>query len=97
MRLGETIVRCEPFAHAVHENHRESVCDSCLMSSGSSSLQLCAACKNVLYCGRECQRAAWKEAHREECRFFREGGRFHLVTARLIARIVVKLRAGKDK
>ena len=29
---------------------------------------VCAACKTAFYCGKECQHAAWKKGHREECK-----------------------------
>ena len=30
-------------------------------------LELCSSCKGVWYCGRECQKAAWKNGHSKSC------------------------------
>ena len=32
-----------------------------------SKLKDCAGCRRVLYCGKECQRNAWKAGHNQEC------------------------------
>jgi hypothetical protein len=93
MLLGQTIVRCEPLAHAVHGDLRQRVCDFCL-NNASGSLRRCSGCRRVLYCGTDCQRSAWLECHRGECNFMKEGGGFRLAIARLMARIVLKQRAG---
>jgi hypothetical protein len=30
-------------------------------------LKPCSRCRNVVYCGNECQRAHWKGGHKESC------------------------------
>ena len=35
---------------------------------GTAATFFCGGCNSVAYCGRDCQRAAWKSGHKEECR-----------------------------
>lgn len=35
---------------------------------GTAATFFCGGCNSVTYCGRDCQRAAWKSGHKEECR-----------------------------
>ena len=35
-------------------------------------LKLCVGCRSVAYCGRDCQKAAWKGGHKQECRELRQ-------------------------
>ncbi|KAI0718045.1 hypothetical protein C8T65DRAFT_639838 [Cerioporus squamosus] len=45
---------------------RTDICHVCNARSGDGKkLQKCAGCNIAVYCGRECQKAAWK-AHRYE-------------------------------
>jgi hypothetical protein len=36
----------------------------------TKSLHLCAGCKLVRYCGRECQAAAWRAVHKHTCKLY---------------------------
>lgn len=40
-------------------------CETC--RAHSASLRRCSSCRNVRYCGRDCQRTHWRSGHREEC------------------------------
>ncbi|XP_033158572.1 SET domain-containing protein SmydA-8 [Drosophila mauritiana] len=42
---------------------------SCALCQAKAS-QLCAACRNVVYCSREHQKEHWKKGHRSECQCF---------------------------
>ena len=44
--------------------------------AGAKALPVCAGCRRVAYCGRDCQRAAWRAGHKQEC-----GGRATAATA----------------
>lgn len=46
-----------------------SVCDHC--GTHARTLQACTRCRDVLYCNRDCQRAAWTTHHRTECETLR--------------------------
>jgi hypothetical protein len=35
---------------------------------GGVELQVCSRCKNVKYCGRDCQKKHWKIRHRQVCK-----------------------------
>ena len=39
------------------------LCGAC----GRDGLQLCGRCKKVWYCNAACQKAHWKESHKQEC------------------------------
>jgi len=46
------------------------VCSNCLKPEGSENvrkLSACSRCGLVLYCGRKCQSAHWKENHKQRC------------------------------
>eukprot|EP00804_Cyclotella_cryptica_P013918 CCRYP_002436-RA/>CCRYP_002436-RA protein AED:0.29 eAED:0.29 QI:0/-1/0/1/-1/1/1/0/523 len=44
----------------------ESVCENC-QANVAGKLQQCSRCKSVIYCGRDCQKAHWKE-HKMVCK-----------------------------
>lgn len=46
----------------VEEN---KTCHFCLMQG--QQLLICSRCRTVRYCSRSCQKAHWKEVHRQEC------------------------------
>ncbi|CCI44231.1 unnamed protein product [Albugo candida] len=57
----------------------EAVCSQCGVSQRLSPenpdghLSLCAGCKTVRYCSRECQKKAWKH-HKHQCQQIKQGG-----------------------
>ncbi len=43
-------------------------CDYCqALEPTSGAFQKCSRCKSVLYCSKNCQKAAWKEWHKDDC------------------------------
>lgn len=54
-----TIVTGHPDQLNLHQ------CAAC--KAYSASLKRCSSCRNVRYCGRECQRSHWRSGHRYEC------------------------------
>ena len=46
-------------------SHMDQECAFCHSKSGT--LKRCLGCKNVLYCGKTCQKEHWKK-HKTECR-----------------------------
>lgn len=91
IKKGSTIITAKPFAFVVKSEQKNDRCDNCLRSG---KLLKCSACQYVYYCDRHCQREAWG-IHRFECPNLR---RLSLRTipdaARLMARIIVKLKKG---
>ncbi|RPD52779.1 hypothetical protein L226DRAFT_204988 [Lentinus tigrinus ALCF2SS1-7] len=41
---------------------------ACAYCGSPKDLKACAACGQRYYCGKECQRAHWKEGHKRECK-----------------------------
>lgn len=57
-----------PFAYQVLNPRVEQYCSHCMRPPHQNEkLMKCAGCDFVRYCGKECQRLAWK-IHRPECR-----------------------------
>jgi len=46
----------------------ERTCANCNKDLGKVGQMMCAACKTVSYCGRECQVAHWNNGHKAECK-----------------------------
>lgn len=44
-----------------------SLCSSCCLAS--MSMQACTGCKQVYYCGKNCQKLHWKNTHKLECKY----------------------------
>jgi SET and MYND domain-containing protein len=45
-----------------------SQCSTCLRApQAGETLQACTGCRLAKYCGRACQKADWRTAHRKEC------------------------------
>ncbi|CAH1775893.1 unnamed protein product [Owenia fusiformis] len=42
-----------------------ALCSNC---GSPNKLHMCSACHMVRYCGRECQKAHWKQTHKDECK-----------------------------
>jgi Flp pilus assembly protein TadD len=42
-------------------------CDQCGVEGAKSAFKYCAACREAIYCGPECQRTHWKAGHKHKC------------------------------
>ena len=42
-------------------------CDRCAKRVPANAVRRCPKCELVVYCSKECQRAAWSGGHREQC------------------------------
>lgn len=95
--VGETILTSDPFAHAVKLDLRESMCDNCVERIEGDAPRKCTGCKAVSYCSRDCQLAAWKAYHKQECPRIARLPRPRQMpdTPMLLARIVIRLRKEK--
>ena len=95
---GREVLRCLPFAHVVALESRETVCDGCMRVASETTYQKCSGCKAVYYCTVDCQRNAWVNYHRKECKCLRKvSPKIPTDTVRLIARIIFKLQEGELK
>jgi len=47
--------------------HAQNRCGHCQKEKPPSQLSSCGRCKNIRYCGSECQRADWKR-HKKSCK-----------------------------
>ncbi|XP_015599197.1 histone-lysine N-methyltransferase SMYD3 isoform X2 [Cephus cinctus] len=91
IKNGSTIITAKPFAFVLSSKHRFSRCDNCLKSG---KLSKCSGCQYVYYCDRTCQRESWS-VHKSECpNLKRISPRVLPDAARLMARIIVKLKNG---
>ena len=66
-------------AQAVAATDMHSQCSTCLRSSaaaaaGDGALLTCTGCRVARYCGRACQKADWKSAHKRECASLKKVG-----------------------
>lgn len=64
-RLYDAVASAPPSATSGAVDTR--TCDWCGKSSGEAKLLACSACKKANYCGKECQKAAWK-GHKAICK-----------------------------
>eukprot|EP01066_Platyproteum_vivax_P019045 Platyproteum_vivax@DN7621_c5_g2_i3.p1 len=65
-----TLLFSEPPYIYVPSNLKES-CHLCLGSK--PPLMTCSACKSVVFCSKDCQRKAWKNFHKLECKMLCAG------------------------
>ena len=60
----------KPFSYTIYPKCRKVVCDSCLkLYPDEGILKVCTKCNLVYYCGRKCQKDAWKSHHKLECEY----------------------------
>jgi len=96
---GQEVLICQPFAHVVALEGRETVCDGCMRMASEDDeiviLKKCSGCKAVYYCRVQCQRKAWTSYHRNECKNLKKvSPKIPTDTVRLMARIIFKLKEG---
>ena len=69
-RVGEEILRCEPYAHVVSLSLAPLVCDYCLHypsvlpldhAKANDRIKKCTACAVIHFCGQACFKKAWAE------------------------------------
>ena len=83
---GDTVLEASPSLFVLSNSVRGERCDFCF--SLKEDLLRCSKCKFARYCGRDCQRKAWKD-HKVECeRLINVSPRIPTDIVRLIARIL---------
>ena len=95
-KRGQEVLRCEPFAHILNKQNIQEYCDYCLAFNCDGKYKQCSRCRIVQYCGRSCQKMAWKEYHRQECMYLRQNSWTNISEdyVRLIFRLMIKLSKG---
>ncbi|KAK3850333.1 hypothetical protein Pcinc_042958 [Petrolisthes cinctipes] len=99
LAAGDVILKAEPFVYLLSGSLKGLYCDYCFKKSeGYGRLQRCSRCKGERYCGRECQVKAWQLIHRHECPCIKRVlPKAPPDTARLMAKIIIKLKNGGDQ
>lgn len=88
LKPGDKVLESTPSVFVLSNNVRGFCCDLCFAKR--EELQRCSKCKFARYCGRECQKKAWKE-HKIECeRIIRVSPNIPTDLVRLMARIMQK-------
>ena len=83
---GDPLIVEHPGVFVLSNSVRGERCDFCF--AAKTTLQKCSICKFARYCGRECQKKAWKE-HKIECRrLINVFPRLPTATVRLIGRVL---------
>lgn len=93
---GNVLLTATPFVHVVNGSLKGIYCDYCLKKK-DGSLQRCSGCKAECYCNKDCQRNSWN-IHRFECKNLQRI--YPLIppdTAKLIARVIFRLKVGGDR
>ena len=72
LKRGEVVLRTPALAGVLLGEFRGRRCDYCFGESTrgevqSTALSRCGRCRSTYYCGRLCQMADWKVAHKFEC------------------------------
>ncbi|KAL1131643.1 hypothetical protein AAG570_011256 [Ranatra chinensis] len=95
LKKGTLLHEEKPFAHVLSSNFRFTRCDNCY---SKTELLKCSGCQYVRYCDRGCQKVGWTD-HKSECPLLRKlpHGRNIPNSARLIAKIIMKLKRGGDR
>ena len=92
LKPGDKVLESTPSVFVLSNNVRGFCCDLCFAKR--EELQRCSKCKFARYCGRECQKKAWKE-HKIECeRIIRVSPNMPTDLVRLMARIMQKTQLG---
>ncbi|XP_076042732.1 uncharacterized protein LOC143026359 isoform X2 [Oratosquilla oratoria] len=92
---GEVILSCRPFVYALNESVKGNYCEYCFVASRKTLVHVCCPkCRQVFYCSEKCRQKG-RALHDFECQ---ELGRLYAMDpptlARLLVRLVCKLRNG---
>ncbi|XP_059481102.1 histone-lysine N-methyltransferase SMYD3 [Neocloeon triangulifer] len=94
VKKGTTLLTAKPFAYVLKSKLQGQRCDFCFKRT---DVRRCSGCRFVHYCGQVCQREAWPE-HSAECAGFKKvAPRIVPDCARLMGRIIMKLKKGGDE
>ena len=100
---GQEVMRSSLFSHFISQLYRPRVCDFCLdFKDDDCTTKKCFGCRIVHYCNKDCQKKAWRSAHRKECSVFAKISSLFKEVGNIInedevfhiARIILKLKNG---
>lgn len=67
-KLVLEVAQKEGSASRKAKKQNEQICANCMKDLSNESINKCAACDSVAYCGKECQREHWSNGHKKECK-----------------------------
>ncbi|GAQ85220.1 hypothetical protein KFL_002240210 [Klebsormidium nitens] len=74
VEAGKELRGAERGASKVKEKKGTKKCSGCeKVETKRGEFRKCAACQNAVYCGRECQKSAWKAGHKDVCKGAKRG------------------------
>lgn len=69
LKEGNSVISGDPYVVVLRSELHGEMCDKCL--TVKDNLLRCSDCKSTYYCGRACQKLAWK-IHKLECNYLRK-------------------------
>ncbi|XP_014666673.1 PREDICTED: histone-lysine N-methyltransferase SMYD3-like [Priapulus caudatus] len=92
-KQGTVLMTALPFCHVLYDSERGKRCDECF-ELRPDQLKRCVSCKFVSYCNKTCQQKDWLD-HKKECHHLRRiASVIPIERARLISRILYKIKRG---
>lgn len=93
LKRGTCILTETPFVHVLKSKYRTERCDYCFTPG---KMLKCSNCQYVYYCNQICQKDAWP-MHKIECGYLKKiVPRIVPDAARILSRIILKLKNGGD-
>lgn len=68
LKVGDVVMAEKPAQIVLSPEMRYRRCSYCTSGEKRHALFPCATCTNALYCSEECQKTAWNDSHRFECK-----------------------------
>ncbi|CAG2103049.1 unnamed protein product [Medioppia subpectinata] len=90
---GDVVFKCKPLLVYIQDKYKGEYCDNCLKPT--DQLKRCSKCRQMYYCGKNCQTIDWS-FHKNECKVFRENriDGFHTIFIPLL-RLYLRIKSDK--
>lgn len=69
LKEGDSVISSDPYVVVLRSEFHGEMCDKCL--AAKENLSRCSHCKSTYYCGKACQKMAWK-FHKLECDYLKK-------------------------